>query len=441
MLKTTKSRKIIVIILGIVVFLLAIICIMLLVNLNKVNSVNNKYKSELKENNIVYGISIVDQIYIYGTHMNIYGKISDFYDIEEMSMVLYDESVAKTYNLEYEYIDDVVSYHLSDNINGGIDLEDIDIGNYRVLIKVKSNGKTYYYSLYNKTTYNFMDYYTITRNNKNKHITIESTLTNIKVNVKKCKLPNDVYDITIDAGHGGDDSGAIKNDVYESYINLEVALKVKEYLENLGLKVILTRDGNYNPGNIPGISAYGKGGRISIGYESKSKFFISIHSNNLPLNPSTNGVEIYTSDNNSKELAKIFADNIVKEVGINYSTKKYQKVDNGVYVRNFTTSEIKDLKKEFSKKGYKMYETITTKTQYYYVIRETGGIITGSYVDGRNKSYAANDYMNSNVGLDGYLIEMGYMTNSNDLKLLLNKKDEYAKAISNSIKEYLNITN
>ncbi len=68
-------------------------------------------------------------------------------------------------------------------------------------------------------------------------------------------------------------------------------------------------------------------------------------------------------------------------------------------------------------------------------------MITNAYMDGRNKNYKPNKYYNSNIGLDGYLIEMGYITNSNDLSILLNKKDSYARAIKNSIKNYLNITN
>lgn len=439
-METTKSRKIILIILGIVVFFLAIICTFLLIRLYNVNK-NNKEQEEILElNSMIDGIAVIDNIFIYGMHLNMSGEVYNSTDISSMELVLFNNRDVRKYELEYEYVDNKIRFYLSDKINEGIYLDEIPIGEYQLLLKINSSEKISYYNLHNKTTYSYMDYYTITRNNKNNYIEINSLVSSIRVRVRQEKLPDDIYDITIDPGHGGDDSGAIKNDIYESLINLEVATKLKEELENLGLKVKITRTGDYNPGNIGGISPYGKGGRIAIGYESKSKLFLSVHSNNLPLYPQINGVEIYTSTDNNKKLASLIADNIVSETNINYSSKKQDKVINGVYVRNFTISEINSFKKDASRDGYNFYESIDTSTQYYYVIRETGGIVTNAYVDGRNKNYDANVYYNSNIGLDGYLIELGYMTNSNDLNILLNKKSEYARAIKNAIKEYLNIT-
>ena len=50
------------------------------------------------------------------------------------------------------------------------------------------------------------------------------------------------------------------------------------------------------------------------------------------------------------------------------------------------------------------------------MIREIGGIITGAYIDDRNKETVGyNPYYKSNVGVEGYLLELGYLTNSNDL--------------------------
>lgn len=422
------------------VIIIAIICIFIIKSLEKPKKIDEKPIEPLIYNTNVEGIVNVNNIYIYGTHLNMSGEIDTTKDISDIKLVLFNKEDKKSYDVEYEYIDNKIRFYLSNKINEGIYLDEIPKGEYQVLLKITSAEEESYYDLNNNTKYSYMDYYTITRNNKNNYIEISSLSTQMIIRVKEKNLPKDVYDITIDPGHGGDDPGAVKNDVYESYINLEVALKLKEELESLGLKVKLTRTGDYNPGNIEGISPYGKGGRVGIGYETKSKLFLSVHSNNLPLYPQNNGVEIYTSTDNNKQLASLIASNIVKETKINYSSKKQDKVMNGVYVRNFTTSEINTFKKEAKRDNYNFYESINTKTQYYYVIRETGGIITGAYVDGRNKAYSANLYYDSNIGLDGYLIEMGYMTNSNDLKILLGKKNEYARAIKNAVAEYLNIT-
>jgi len=52
------------------------------------------------------------------------------------------------------------------------------------------------------------------------------------------------YDIVIDPGHGGIDSGGIGNgDVNEKDIVLDIALRKKDYLEQYGVKVGLTRSG------------------------------------------------------------------------------------------------------------------------------------------------------------------------------------------------------
>lgn len=440
-MKTTKSRKIIFVILGIVVFLVAaVVC--LAININSKNDNQEEQPQEsLNLKNKVDGIATINEIYIYGLHLNLIGEIPSIDGIKSMELVLFNKDEKDKFKLEYEYLDDKIKFYLSNEINNGIYLDGLSIGGYQLLLKVYTDSEEKYYNLYNSTKYTYMDYYTITRNNKNNYIQINSLVDSTIIKVIEKTLPEGIYDITIDAGHGGEDPGAVKNDVHESYINLEVVLKLKKELESLGLKVRLTRTGDYNPGNIEGISPYGDGGRIAIGYETKSKLFLSVHSNNLPKNPKTNGVEIYTSEKNNKKLATLFADNIVKETGINYSSGRIGKVRDGVYVRNLSQIEINSFKKDAARDGYTFYETINTSTQYYYVIRETGGIITNAYMDGRNTNHKPNRYYNSNIGLDGYLIEMGYITNSNDLYLLLNKKDAYARAIKNAVKEYLNITN
>ena len=73
------------------------------------------------------------------------------------------------------------------------------------------------------------------------------------------------------------------------------------------------------------------------------------------------------------------------------------------------------------------------------MIREVGGIITNSYIDLRNPNKPGNIYYNSNHGTEAYLLELGYLNSSSNLKILLNEKDEFVKAISLSVKEYLNI--
>ena len=106
---------------------------------------------------------------------------------------------------------------------------------------------------------------------------------------------------------------------------------------------------------------------------------------------------------------------------------------NGVYTHNFTENEIKTSMKGYEDKGYNPYN-VTTNSNYLYMIRETGGYMTGAYVDDSNpEEVGVNPYYNSNIGNESYLLELGYLSNSTDLNILLEEEDMIAKAISDAI--------
>ncbi|MBQ8470295.1 MAG: hypothetical protein IJ547_06885, partial [Clostridia bacterium] len=76
-------------------------------------------------------------------------------------------------------------------------------------------------------------------------------------------------------------------------------------------------------------------------------------------------------------------------------------------------------------------------TDYYFMIREFGGIATGAYVDGRNPDYGTNEYRNSNQGVDGLLCELAFLTNPEDLKVLLQDQRGIASSITNAVDHYV----
>ena len=71
------------------------------------------------------------------------------------------------------------------------------------------------------------------------------------------------------------------------------------------------------------------------------------------------------------------------------------------------------------------------------MIRETGGIVTGAYIDGRNTKFGKNLYYNSNIGVESYILELGYIINKEDLKNILTKQNLYTDGICKAIEEYL----
>lgn len=51
--------------------------------------------------------------------------------------------------------------------------------------------------------------------------------------------------VVIDAGHGGADPGKVGiNGAYEKDVNLQIAMRVRDYLEAAGVRVVMTREGD-----------------------------------------------------------------------------------------------------------------------------------------------------------------------------------------------------
>lgn len=387
--------------------------------------------------------------FIYGTHLNINGILALNFkndNVSEIKIVLRDiHGKELVYDVDYKLDVESVRFSTSEKINNGIDLDEIDQGEYYILLKVisaKDGIQTNnYYLLDNTTNYqDSIEYYTVTRNGKNNKINLytgEYSLDNIitpymKLDVQYCKLPSNVYDIVIDPGHGGVDSGAISGNYYESDITLAYSLLLKQKLEALGLKVKLVRETDIK------VDSYGDKGRAVIPNSLKAKYVLSIHLNSNAEIMKTGGVEVYVPSNLDLSFAKLLADNMVKIAKTTYSPNKIHKVENGVYVRNYTEDEIKEANEYASELGYTKYN-ITTETPYLFMLRETGGIATNAYIDGRNKNYGVNKYYNSNVGVESYLLELGFMNCEKDLNNLLNNKKLYVDSITTSIKQHLNL--
>ena len=358
----------------------------------------------------------IDDYYVYGNHLNFSGTTN----IKKGKLIL----KSKKETLEYDIKIKDNKFYLSKKINEGINLDKLNSGKYYVLLK--SNNK--YYSFKNNTNYKDITYYSTIKNNKthkmninfNKYFNIESISTNSK----------NVYDIVIDAGHGGEDTGASNGRHNEADYTYEYAIALKDKLESKGYKVKLTRDKN------DGIKTYGKKSRTAIPYESHAKLVISIHFNSSENYISQTGFEVYALDNSNLSLAYDITKNLDKNTSLTYSTNKAYLKDNGVYIKNFRQSDIDYMNEQADINGYDYYY-ISTSTPYLYMLRETGGRITYAYVDGRNTKYEANPYYKSNIGVEAYLLELAYINNNNDLKVMINEKNKYINSIASSIDKYM----
>ena len=118
--------------------------------------------------------------------------------------------------------------------------------------------------------------------------------------------------ITIDPGHGGNESGAIGclGDK-EKDVNLSISQKLKEKLENAGAKVAMTRIDD---------TAISLTKRVEISQNNKADVFISIHNNALPdsaAKSNRNGSSVYYFYPQSKELANRILDALTGELCMN----------------------------------------------------------------------------------------------------------------------------
>ncbi len=383
----------------------------------------------------------ISEYYIYGTTTNIKGNLNiSNLDYKSIKLVLYNgEFIEKDINVIEE---NGLTFYISEEINNGIYLDDINLGEYYMFIRLTydnsedvENDLVRYYVLNNQTDYQETIYYTVSNYNKKIIINSLNDYKTMMLSVKE-NQDNNIYDIVIDPGHGGMDGGASANGYSERDFTLEIANNLKTSLEVIGLKVKLTREEGQLTGNDL-LNSYGTNGRAVIPGEVHAKYVFSIHLNS---NPTTyvSGLEIYTPNNIDYTFAKLLEEKLTTYTGLNYSPNKTDKVYNGIYTRTFTESEIESSIKEANGKGITPYN-VTTNCNYYYMIREVGGYITGAYVDGSDPEKGTNPYYESNVGSESYILELGYITNINDVNNLVNNENKYIEAIVDSVKDELKI--
>lgn len=406
-------------------------------------------QEEKSKNDAIFGSIQTKQVevtefFTFGTCFNFSGKLAGVSkdNFESAKLFITDgKGVEKTYALEGKIEDGILNLTTTAQLNTGLILDELTEGEYVVLARIKLNNSVNpkYYSLSNSSEYPNIEYYTMTKENKTHKIDIEfknktyneQEIAYLSIQVASSEKPENVYDIVIDAGHGGKDVGEKSGNDTEADITLAYAKVLKQRLEAQGLKVKLTRD-DANTDSYTATNMYDENGRIPIACRSKAKYMISFHINNG--NNGLKGLEIYSPCKSNLDFAQNMANKIVNYTNLEYSNNHSFKRGDGVYVRNFTQSIIHEYTNTANKKGYEPYQ-ITLETPYLYTIREVGGIATNAYVDGRNKSYSANPYYRSNQGIECYQIEMGYI--KNDLENIKTQMEQYVTAISEAISENL----
>ncbi len=307
--------------------------------------------------------------------------------------------------------------------NQGIDLANLAEGRYFIKI---NELPVYVTESLNET------WYTVTRNGKSNQVILETKNGQLSLKVEKVdELPENVYDILIDPGHGGLDGGTVAGDLTEAEESLKLSKYIAQRLENHGLKVKLTRTEDLDPAGV-GNFDYGKSpffdeGRVEQVYRYQTKYMLSNHLNSF--DGSLEGFEVYSPVATDDDWASRIAASLT---------------DAGQDARDSQKSEFRV--SEGSYKKYFLCTGTTYESQYgcsndymdfLYIIRETGGRISqSSALLDYNENYTAIP----NYGAETILIEYAYLDNKKDHQEWIDQWKNWGEAIVKATVEYLGIT-
>jgi len=223
------------------------------------------------------------------------------------------------------------------------------------------------------------------------------------------------YTVVVDPGHGGKDSGATYFGVKEKDINLSVALKLYKLLKEDGrFKVYLTRKGDYF---------------VSLAERQKftakvgADLFISIHANANPYKPNKRGAEFYVLSDRGKY--RKFVDLAT------HPSKAVEFLDDDMVWDYTVRKKVLKTTLEFTQEEGEEFAKILRRYWCRYLGRyiPCGGIY--------RRSFAVLKV----PGVPTVLVEIGYMTNRRELKLLTDPHYQWliAKTIYRAILDYFNL--
>lgn len=211
--------------------------------------------------------------------------------------------------------------------------------------------------------------------------------------------------VTLDPGHGGDESGAAAYGVVEKDSNVDFALRVERYLRQEGVEVILTRRDTDHPAGVTGTgnaaTRASLAERVKIANGANSDVFVSIHSNGSA-DPGARGIEVYW------ESRREFA-------------AQNQRLARTVQERMIETA---------TRAGYGIHDRGIIDASCW---RGRNGRCVGLYVlsPGGQTTFAGNPQAKVPTLMPGVLVELLFISNTEDVALL--KDDAAREAIAQGL--------
>ena len=236
-------------------------------------------------------------------------------------------------------------------------------------------------------------------------IDLESDVVETVGSIEKV-FPDKKKVILVDAGHGGEDYGAIgKSNSREKDVNLAIAKKLVNTInQNPDLTAVLTRSGDYY---IPLTK------RITIAQREKATMFISIHADSVE-STSAKGGSIYTlsEKGNNSQLAKQLeqSENSVDQFGGVETV-----IDSDQFLKNILT--------DFSRKDRDI-QSQQLANEILNQLKKIGPVH-------KKEPQKANFVVLKTPAIPSVLIETAFISNPTQEKRLINSKQQ--QKIANSI--------
>lgn len=139
--------------------------------------------------------------------------------------------------------------------------------------------------------------------------------------------------IVVDAGHGGPDGGAVGGSTEEKDITLKIAKDVRNYLQEMGAIVVMTRERDTDLADDDYEGRHKRQDlvrRADLINKTHPDAFVSVHLNAIPM-PSLHGAQTFYHPKSSenRKLALFIQDSLKRNLG---NTSRYAKPISHVYL-------------------------------------------------------------------------------------------------------------
>jgi N-acetylmuramoyl-L-alanine amidase len=251
-----------------------------------------------------------------------------------------------------------------------------------------------------------LKHFTLNPNSKYKHHRLVVDILDLEKKVTKKVTKTDSPPslrnqkiILVDAGHGGEDSGAVgKNKSLEKNVNLAIAKKLVAIInQNKDFKAVLSRSGDYY---VPLTK------RLTIAQQQKASMFISIHADSVE-SISAKGASVYmlSEKGNNSKLAKQLeaSQNLVDQFGGVETV-----IDNDQFLKNILTDYSR---KDKEKQSFELAQEIIAQLDKIGPIH-------------KKIPQKANFVVLKSPSIPSVLVETAFISNPTQEKRLTNKKQQ-----------------